>query len=64
MYIGYVYVVCKEQNITEITVNMDKCANFTLHSVHDYDELVNHKYKTNQDIGDITKGIKMKRNKE
>ena len=63
-YIGYVYVVCKEQNITKITVNMNKCASFTLRSIHDYDELVNHKYKSNQDIGETTKDIKMKRNKE
>jgi hypothetical protein len=64
MSIDCVYVVYKEQNITKIKVNMNKCASFTLHSIHDYDELVNHKYKSNQDIGETTKDIKMKRNKE
>jgi len=64
MYIGYVYLVCKEQNITKITVNMNKRASFTRHSIHDYDRLVHHRYKSNQDICDTTQGIKMKTNKE
>jgi len=63
MDIGHVYLLCTEQNITKITVNMNKCASFTHLSIHNYDKLVNYKYKSNQGISDTTTDITVKRNK-